>query len=85
MVDLLAMLSYRKGDGWTFRPEIGTTCLVSGPNCDDENGYVFSPMEILWKDDSFLVCRTPGCWPCVYKWEHIRCKPLNQTDGDSAQ
>lgn len=76
MVDLVKMLSHRKGDGCTFRPDAGTTCLVSGPNCDDYDGYTYGEMEILWKDDLFVVCRTVGCWPVVYKWEHIRCKPM---------
>ena len=34
MVDFIKMLSYRKGDGCTYRPEIGQFCLISGPNCD---------------------------------------------------
>lgn len=76
MVDLVKMLSYRKGEGCTYRPEIGESCLISGPNCDDENGYTYREMEILWKDGLFVACRVTGCWPVVYKWEHIRAKPL---------
>ena len=78
MVDIVKMLSYRKGDGCTYRPEIGERCLMSGPNCDDENGYTYTEVEILWKDDLFVVFRTPRCWPTVYKWEHIRTKPLSE-------
>ena len=63
-----------KGIGHTYRPEINEECLVSGPNCDDENGYVFSDMTLLWKDDTFGVFRKDGRWPVVYKWDHIICK-----------
>lgn len=79
MVDLVRMLTERKGDDCTFRPVPGTTCLVSGPNCDDDNGYTYGPVEILWADDLFVVYRVPGCWPVVNKWEHIRSKPLPAT------
>lgn len=65
-----------KGDGCTYRPKAGETALISGPHCDDENGYTYAEMEVLWTDALFCIARTPGCWPCVWKWEHIRSKPL---------
>lgn len=73
---IIDMLSYRKGANSLYRPEVGWRCLVSGPNCDDSNGYTYAEMEVLWKDDTFVAVRSHGCWPVVYKWEHIRCKPL---------
>lgn len=63
-----------RGDGW--RPQTGTKCLISGPNMDDEKGYVYGEYEVLWQDETFVVYRTPGCWPVIYKWEHCLAKPL---------
>lgn len=91
MSEFVRMLSYRKGDGCTYRPDVGTTCLLSGPNCDNDDGYTYIEVEILWKDDLFVAYRHKGCWPVVNKWEHIRCKPVNGAthhqepkDGDDA-
>ena len=82
MADFVQMLTYRKGEpGNGYRPAAGTTCLISGPNCDDANGYTYREMEVLWRDDLFVVCRTPGCWPVVWKWEHILAKPLAAQEG----
>lgn len=69
-----------KGMNSFFRPEAGTRCLISGPNCDDDSGYVFLEMEILWRDDMFVVYRVPGCWPNIHKWEQIIAKPLPSAD-----
>ena len=77
MVDFVRMLSYRKGDGHTWRPIAGQTCLISPPHADDENGYVYDEYEVLWLDETFICYRKPGCWPNVNKWEHIRAKPLS--------
>ena len=74
MSNFIDMLSYRKGDGCTYRPDAGTTCQMSGPNCDNDDGYTYIEVEILWKDDLFVVYRHKDCWPVVNKWEHVRCK-----------
>ncbi|WP_337882273.1 hypothetical protein [Chromobacterium haemolyticum] len=76
MVDLVKMHSHRKGDGCTYRPNAGEVCLISGPNCDDDKGYTYLEVEILWKDELFVVYRHKNCWPVVNKWEHIRAKPI---------
>ena len=73
---LIDMITYRKGNENTFFPKAGQKCLFSGPNCDDENGYVFIEVEVLWSDDTFVITRIPGCWPIVNKWEHIICKDV---------
>jgi hypothetical protein len=73
-----------KGESCTYRPEAGSMCLISPPNCDDGNGYVFMEAEVLWTDDTFLIYRKPGCYPCVNKWVHVICKPMvpdNQNTG----
>lgn len=81
MVDLVKMLNHRKGDGCAHRPSAGTTCRISGPNCDNDEGYTYIEAEVLWADELFVVYRAPGCWPVVNKWEHIRSKPIQQVDG----
>jgi hypothetical protein len=79
MVDLVKLFSLEgKGSKSTYRPGAGTTCLISPPNCDDDNGYVFGEYEILWSDDTFVVYRIPGCWPNVNKWDHVIAKPLKE-------
>lgn len=81
MVDFVKMLNHRKGDGCTYRPNAGAKCLISGPNCDNDEGYTYIEAEILWNDELFVVYRARGCWPVVNKWEHIRSKPIQQTDA----
>jgi hypothetical protein len=34
-----------KGSNSTYRPAPGTTCLISPPNSDDDNGYTFKRLE----------------------------------------
>lgn len=74
-----------KGDGCTYRPKAGETALISGPHFDNENGYTYTQMEVLWTDALFCIARTPGYWPCVWKWDHIRSKPATEEPaGDPA-
>ena len=77
MSDLIKMMTFKKGDGNTYFPKAGETCLFSGPHGDDESGFVYISVEVLWTDETFILTRIPGCWPGVNKWEHIRCKPIN--------
>lgn len=77
MSAFIEMLSYRKGEpGNGYRPDAGTRCLMSGPNCDNAEGYTFIVADILWRDDLFVVYRKEGCWPVVNKWEHVLAKPI---------
>ena len=86
MSAFVEILSYQKGNpGNGYRPAAGATCLVSGPNCDNYAGYVYAEVEILWRDDVFVVYRTPGCWPVVNKWDHILAKPLALDDEREVQ
>lgn len=52
-----------------YYPAIGETCRMSGPNCDDADGYTWASVEVLWRDDLFVVTRVPDCWPTVTKLE----------------
>ena len=75
------MLSHLKGNpGNGYRPGAGTACLMSGPNCDNENGYTYTEVEILWRDEVFVVYRKTGCWPVVNKWDHVFAKPKDQAE-----
>lgn len=76
MANLIEVLSYRKGAACSYRPTPGAVCEISGPNCDNDQGYVYQQGEVLWTDATFIVWRVPGCWPIVNKWEHIRSRPL---------
>lgn len=67
---------HTKGANSAYRPAIGETCLVSGPNCDDANGYVFAEMDILWASEIFVLYGRAGYWPNLNRWEHVWCKPL---------
>ena len=83
MSAFVQMLSHLKGNpGNGFRPEVGSTCLLTGPNCDNYNGYVFTTVEILWCDDLFVVYRSPDCWPVVNKWDHVLAKPLESASSE---
>lgn len=65
-----------KGKNSTYIPKIGERCLISGPNCDGENGYVFEEFDVLWGNDVFVLYGSPGYWPVVSKWDYIIAKPL---------
>lgn len=64
-----------KGQDSQYRPPAGTTCLISGPNCD-EHGYTYEEYTILWQDATFVLYGTPGCCPNLERWDHILYKPL---------
>lgn len=72
-----------KGDNNTYIPSAGDTCLISGPNCDDRKGYVYSKMEVLWIDDTFILYRSPGCWPVLEKIKHVAIKPCKAVQTPS--
>lgn len=71
-----------KGESSTFRPDVGERCLMSGPNMDDDDGYIFHETEVLWKDDKFVLYGNKGMWPILNKWDHIIAKPLETTALD---
>jgi len=64
-----------KGKNSTYRPDVGERCLISGPNMDDEDGYVFYETEILWKNETFVLHGNPGRWPNLNMWQQIIAKP----------
>lgn len=54
-----------------YLPEIGEVCLASGPNEDDDSGYVWGEVTLHWRDDVFCLYGVPGCWPVLHKLEHV--------------
>ena len=65
-----------KGQDSQYRPTVGTVCLISGPNCDDDRGYTYGEYTILWRDATFVLYGKPGCHPNLEKWNHVHCKPV---------
>lgn len=61
-----------------YYPEVGERCLVSGPNCDNDRGYSWIEVSILWKNDIFVLYGVDNMWPVLNKWEHVLFKPLKK-------
>lgn len=59
-----------------YFPTTGEVCEVSGPNCDDANGYTWMKMTILWQNDKFVLYGMDGFWPNLHKHEHVLFRPL---------
>ena len=60
-----------------YRPLPGETCLVSGPNSDDGDHFVFKEMKLIGGDETFAVFKEEKCWPVTIKWKEITVKPLD--------
>lgn len=67
-----------KGSDSKYRPTAGARCLISGPNCDDDSGYVFFEGDILWCDEVFVLYGNDGKWPVLNKWDHVLMKPMEE-------
>ena len=59
-----------------YYPAVGEFCLVSGPHCDDVNGYTWGETTLLWSNDIFVLYGSEGFWPNLHRWEHVLFKPL---------
>lgn len=59
-----------------YFPATGEVCEVSGPNCDDANGYTWMRMTVLWQNEKFVLYGLDGCWPNLHKREHVLFRPL---------
>jgi hypothetical protein len=59
-----------------YIPQVGEQCLVSGPNEDNDSGYVYGETTVLWLDDTFVLYGKKGFWPVLNKLEHVLFKPL---------
>lgn len=59
-----------------YFPVTGEVCEVSGPNCDDANGYTWGETIVLWQNDIFVLYGQTGFWPNLHKHEHVLFRPL---------
>lgn len=60
-----------------YEGSINELVLISGPNCDNEQGYVYGEYTILWQDDIFILYGNEGKWPNLNKKEHVKIKKLH--------
>jgi len=58
----------------SYKPKIGEIVLISGPNCDNETGYVYGKYEVLFINDKFILYGNDGHWPNLHKLEHVHIK-----------
>jgi len=65
-----------KGDN-SYKPSVGEKVLISGPNVDNTDGYVYDIFEVLWMNDVFILYGMEKCWPNLHKIEHVHIKQLN--------
>lgn len=68
-----------------YFPATGEVCEVSGPNCDDANGYTWMKFAILWQNEKFILYGNEGFWPNLHKREHILCRPLPAAPSPAEQ
>ncbi len=59
-----------------YFPATGEVCEVSGPNCDDANGYTWMKMTVLWQNEKFVLYGLDGYFPNLHKREHVLFRPL---------
>lgn len=67
----LAKRPFQEGDPL---PAVGSTCLVSGANCDIESdqhrGYGWRQVIGYTDNKQFICLQTEGCWPTVERTEN---------------
>ena len=54
--------------------------LISPPNYDDVNGYVYIESDVYWVNETFILYGKKGCWPNLHKKEHCHIKAITKTD-----
>lgn len=59
-----------------YEGKTGETVLISPPNSDNEDGYVYDEYQILWQNNIFILYGKENCWPNLEKKEHIHIKQL---------
>ncbi len=57
-----------------YQGATGELVLISGPNCDNEQGYVYGEYTILWQDENFILYGSEGNWPNLNKKDHVSIK-----------
>lgn len=64
-----------KGQG-SYKPKVNERVLISPPNADNTEGYVYGEYEVLWTDNTFILFGNRGHWPNLHKIEHCHIKKL---------
>lgn len=59
-----------------YFPATGEVCEVSGPNCDNADGYTWGETTVLWQNEVFVLYGSEGFWPVLHKHEHVMFRPL---------
>ncbi len=70
---MLGVVFIMKGQN-SYKPQVGERVLLSPPNCDNENGYVYDEYNVLWMNDVFILYGNDGMWPNLHKLEHVHIK-----------
>lgn len=65
-----------KGEN-NYKPKVGEQVLISPPNSDDSNGYVYQEYEVFWMDDIFILYGNAGYYPNLEKQKHVAIKQKN--------
>lgn len=68
-----------------FSPQLDELILYSGPNMDDDNGYVWCETYFRWENDNFILTQNKGCWPALNRREHCILRPIGAVDVPSSQ
>lgn len=83
-VDLDHFLKGRRRSPAYF-PATGEICEVSGPHCDDDNGYTWGQTAVLWQNDLFVLYGNKGFWPVLHKREHVLFRPVTPSASPAVQ
>jgi len=65
-----------KGKG-SYLPKVNERVLISPPNCDNEEGYVYIEFDVLWINETFILYGNKGYYPNLDKIEHCHIKKLS--------
>lgn len=64
-----------KGEN-SYLPKVNERVLISPPNSDNLEGYVYSTYKVLWIDETFILYGNKGYWPNLHKIEHCHIKKI---------
>lgn len=68
---------WSKGDK-SYKPKVGERVLISPPNCDNDEGYVYDEYDVLWMNDVFILYGNENFYPNLNKLRHVAIKKLKK-------
>jgi hypothetical protein len=68
--------------GRQFRPCVGQECEVSGPNCDNDDGYTWSKTTILRVDDDCVTYGSEGFHKQTHQWNHVIFRKIREENDE---